>query len=124
MKYYTVRQVAIPASEENLPNECNSWSECLEKSIHWKTRLDMQMTDYQKEPMALSQQQLDCYQDKFLVQAESLDHVFKITNLWDEPDAVHTYSPGHSTSVGDIIVDNESGEQFVVADFGFNKLAA
>ena len=123
MNYYTVKQVAIPESEQELPNDYG-WNGAIERSVRWKTKMDMQMVDYQDDPMTLSKEQLDCYQDKFLVQAESLDHVFKITYLWDEPDAVHTYSPGHSTSVGDIIVDNATGEEFVVADFGFNKIAA
>ena len=123
MNYYTVKQVAIPESEQELPNQYG-WDGAIERSVRWKTKMDMMMVDYQDEPMTLSKQQLDCYQDNFLVQAESLDHVFKITNLWDEPDAVHTYSPGHSTSVGDIIVDNATGDEYVVADFGFNKIAA
>ena len=123
MNYYTVKQGAIPESEQELPNDYG-WNGAIERSVRWKTKMDMQMVDYQDDPMTLSKEHLDCYQDKFLVQAESLDHVFKITNLWDEPDAVHTYSPGHSTSVGDIIVDNATGEEFVVADFGFNKIAA
>lgn len=123
MNYYTVKQVAIPESEQELPNQYG-WDGAIERSVRWKTKMDLMMVDYQDEPMTLSKEQLDCYQDNFLVQAESLDHVFKITNLWDEPDAVHTYTPGHSTSVGDIIVDNATGQQYVVADFGFNKIAA
>ena len=79
---------------------------------------------YYHETVSGSSDQLACYEDKYLVQAQDMDDVFTITNLWNAPDQVHTYSPGHSTSVGDIIVDNESGEQFMVADFGFNKLAA
>ena len=124
MNYYTVKQVAIPESEQDLPNELGSWDATCKQSFFWKTKLDMQMVDYQDEPMTLSKEVLDCYQDKFLVQAESLDRVFHITNMWDQPDAVHTYSPGHSTSVGDIIVDNATGDEYVVADFGFNKIAA
>lgn len=123
MNYFTVKQVAIPECEQEYPNDYG-WGGAIERSVRWKTKMDMQMVDYQEDPMVLSKEQLDCYQDKFLVQAESLDHVFKITNLWDEPDAVHTYTPGHSTSVGDIIVDNATGIEYMVADFGFNKIAA
>jgi uncharacterized Fe-S cluster protein YjdI len=123
MNYYTVKQVAIPESQQDLPNQYG-WGGATERSVFWKTKMDMQMVDYQDEPMTITDEQLDCYHDKFLVQAESLDHVFHITNLWDQPDAVHTYSPGHSTSVGDIIVDNATGDQYMVADYGFNKLAA
>ena len=123
MKYYTVRQVAIPASEENLPNEVGSWSECCDQSIHWKTKLDVQRMSF-GEPVDLTPEQLACYEDKYLVQAADMEDVFSITNLWNAPDQVHTYSPGHSTSVGDIIVDNETGDEYIVADFGFNKLAA
>lgn len=123
MNYYTVKQVAIPESEKNLPNECESWSECCEKSIHWKTKLDVQRMSF-GEQVDLSSEQVACYEDKYLVQANDMEHVFSITNLWNEPDAVHTYSPGHSTSVGDIIVDNATGDEYMVADFGFNKIAA
>ena len=124
MNYYTVRQVAIPADEKNLPNEVGSWSEACEKSLAWKTKLDVQRVSYSDEPVELTPEQLSCYEDKFLVQAMDMEDVFRITNLWDAPDQVHTYSPGHSTSVGDIIVDNETGDEYIVADFGFNKLAA
>lgn len=123
MNYYTVKQVAIPECDKGLPNQYG-WGGATERSVFWKTKLDMQMVDYQDDPMTVSKDVLDCYQDKFLVQAQSLDHVFHITNLWDQPDAVHTYSQGHSTSVGDIIVDNATGQQYMVADFGFNKIAA
>ena len=124
MKYYTVRQVAIPASEKDLPNEVGSWTEACEKSIHWKTKLDVQRMSFSETPIELSSEQLACYEDKYLVQAADMEDVFRVTNLWDAPDQVHTYSPGHSTSVGDIIVDNETGDEYIVADFGFNKLAA
>ena len=123
MNYYTVKQVAIPESEQELPNQYG-WDGAIERSFHWKAKMAMMSVEYKESPMALSKDILDCYQDKFLVQAESLDHVFHITNVWDQPDAVHTYSPGHSTSVGDIIVDNATGDEYVVADFGFNKIAA
>ena len=124
MNYYTVKQIAIPENEKNLPNECGSWDECVKKSFHWKTKLDLQMVDFVEGDFEMSQDQKDIYTDRYLVQAQYLEDVFRITNLWDQPDQVHTYTPGHSTSVGDIIVDNETGDEYIVAGFGFNKIAA
>ena len=124
MKYFTVQQVKIPECEQDLPNQVDSWAEACAQSKHWNAKMEMMRVSHQDEDMVLDQEILDCFHDCFLVQAENLDDVFRITNLWDNPDAVHTYTPGHSTSVGDIIVDNETGTKYVVADFGFNKLAA
>ena len=124
MNYYTVKQIAIPENEKNLLNECGSWDECVKKSFHWKTKLDLQMVDFVEGDFEMSQDQKDIYTDRYLVQANDLEDVFRITNLWDQPDQVHTYTPSHSTSVGDIIVDNETGDEYIVAGFGFNKIAA
>ena len=124
MNYYTVKQVKIPQSEQDLPNQVNSWADACAQSKHWNAKMEMMRVSHQDGDMELSDDILDCYQDCYLVQASDLEHVFHITNCWNEPDAVHTYTPGHSTSVGDIIVDNATGEQYMVADFGFNKIAA
>ena len=124
MNYYTVKQIAIPENEKDLPNELGSWDETCKQSFHWKTKLDLQRVDFVEGDFEMSQQQKDIYTDRYLVQANDLEDVFRITNLWDQPDHVHTYTPGHSTSVGDIIVDNATGDEYIVAGFGFNKIAA
>jgi alpha-D-ribose 1-methylphosphonate 5-phosphate C-P lyase len=124
MNYYTVQQVKIPESEQDLPNQVESWADACAISPHWNAKMEMMRVSHQEGEMQLSDDILDCFHDCYLVQAADLEDVFRITNLWDKPDAVHTYTPGHSTSVGDIIVDNATGQKYVVADFGFNKLAA
>ena len=72
MNYYTVKQIAIPENEKNLPNECGSWDECVKKSFHWKTKLDLQRVDFVEGDFEMSQQQKDIYTDRYLVQAEDL----------------------------------------------------
>lgn len=113
MKYFTVKQIKIPASEKDYPNQYG-WSGAEEKSPAWKAKMQ---TMFIKDSFEFDPAALEFYKDTYLVQASDLEHVFKITNLWDEPDAVH------STSVGDIVMDNETGEQFMVANFGFKKVA-
>lgn len=118
MKNYIVKQVVIPESEKEYPNLYN-WDGAVAKSGAWKARMDC-MHFGQEDTFDI--ENFKFFQDVFEVQAHNLDHVFKITNLWDEPDAVFTFQPGHSTSVGDIIVEKDTGDHYMVCDFGFKKL--
>ena len=58
------------------------------------------------------------------VTANSLDEVFRIGNFVSsaDQDFIEVTGEMHSISVGDIIADVQSGEEFVVAPFGFNKI--
>jgi hypothetical protein len=68
-------------------------------------------------------QALPFYKECFKVDCSDLDEVFRLTNLWDEMDKVEKIGEGgHSTSVGDIIVDTDTGDHFMVCDFGFKLL--
>ena len=51
------------------------------------------------------------------VDADDLDEVFHLTNLWHKPELVEKHSSMHSVSVGDILEMN--GEFFLVAGCGF-----
>lgn len=57
------------------------------------------------------------------VEAADLDEVFEITNLWNRPEQIITKSRMRSTSVGDIILNTETGEYFMVDMFGFTQVA-
>lgn len=122
MKYYTVKQIKFNQEEKNLPNELG-WDGAAKASPAWEAHLANMRASSFKDEFTFDPKHLNVYHDCFLVQAEDMEDVFRITNLWDQPDAVHTYTPGHSTSVGDIIQDNESGDQYIVCDFGFKKVA-
>lgn len=58
------------------------------------------------------------------VRARDLNHVFELTNLWNDQGAVSMIAEGqpHSTSVGDIILDVEADEYYMVDMFGFSKI--
>jgi len=115
---FIVKQVIIPKEESEYPNDFG-WDGAIAKSGAWKAKMDgmhfSQDDDFQIENFAY-------YQDVFDVQAESLDHVFHLTNMWNDPDAVAMIQTGHSTSVGDIIVDKSNGDHYIVCDFGFKLL--
>jgi hypothetical protein len=117
MKNFTVKQIKFTESESELPNELG-WNGAMEKCPKWKVKLDLQM-----DSNLFESNMLEHFTPVFEVQAQDLEHVFRITNLWDEPDLVHTLNVGHSTSVGDLVVDNDTGETFICADFGFDKVA-
>tara|TARA_B100001057_G_scaffold271412_1_gene271672 strand:- start:48330 stop:48713 length:384 start_codon:yes stop_codon:yes gene_type:complete len=118
MENYIVKQIKIPEAEEEYPN-LYGWNGAEEKSPAWKAKLES-MHFRQEDKFDINN--LPYYQDCYEVQAQCLDSVFRITNLWDEPDAVFTIQVGHSTSVGDIIVEKSTGDHYMVCNFGFKLL--
>ena len=119
MKSYTVKQIAFNKEEDNMPNELG-WDGAIAKSPKWKAYMDY--SRFHHEDSSFNPEDIQFYHDKFLVQAESLDHVFHLTNIWNDLEKVHIYEQGHSTSVGDIIIDNETNQHYIVAGFGFNEI--
>lgn len=59
----------------------------------------------------------DFYEHVADIEANNLDDVFEVGNIGPE-ERITRFKPMHSVSVGDI-VENELGERFVVAKFGF-----
>lgn len=121
MKTFTVKQIAFNEVEREYPNKFG-WDGAVARSEKWRARMDYMHFQADRGD-TFNKDDIELYNDKYLVQAKDLDEVFHITNLWNAPDMVHTYEPGHSTSVGDLIVDNESGDTYIVAGFGFDKVA-
>ena len=58
-----------------------------------------------------------------IVEAESLDHVFELTNLWNDQEKVDRLRDLHSTSVGDMILDGVTGKFWMVDGCGFSEVA-
>lgn len=59
------------------------------------------------------------------VQANDLEHVFQLTNLWHDEGAISRISERvRSTSVGDIVLDVEADEYYMVDMFGFKRIQA
>lgn len=116
---YIVKQVKIPTSEKEYPN-LYGWGGATEKSPAWKAKMDGMHFSHEDE---FDIQALPFYKECFKVDCSDLDEVFRLTNLWDEMDKVEKIGEGgHSTSVGDIIVDTDTGDHFMVCDFGFKLL--
>ena len=120
MKNFIVKQVKIPEAEAEFPNEFG-WGGAEERSPAWKAKLEGM--HFRKDD-EFNLENLPHFKDCFKVQAENLDQVFRITNLWDDMDSVQRIGEGgHSTSVGDIIVDTETGKSHMVCGFGFKEVA-
>lgn len=66
--------------------------------------------------------ELGMYKHVADIEADDLDSVFEIGNIGPES-AITRYESMHSLSVGDII-ENSQGNQYVVARFGFDEIAA
>jgi hypothetical protein len=64
----------------------------------------------------------DQYELVAIIDAQSLDHVFLISNSCMHETLIERVQPMHSISVGDIIHNLETDETYVVADFGFTKI--
>lgn len=55
------------------------------------------------------------------IEANNLDQVFDIGNIGPEK-AIERLKPMHSISVGDVIMEDDTGDLFYVANFGFTKI--
>ena len=55
------------------------------------------------------------------ITADSIEGVFKVGNIGPEEN-IERLAPMHSVSVGDV-VENENGDQFVCASFGWKEVA-
>ena len=117
---YVVDGVIRPSCEADLPN-LFGWDGAIARSKKWEAKMNLMHCD---DESMFQGAYIGLYNDKYEVEALNLDHVFQITNLWDEPDAVHTFEPGHSTSVGDLIEDTQTGAIYLVAAFGFKQVVA
>ena len=69
------------------------------------------------------QSTLDYYTQVMEVEAESLDHVFHLTNVWNDESKVERLGRCRSTSVGDLILDTETDNLYMVDTFGFRNVA-
>jgi len=66
----------------------------------------------------------DFFELVYDVEVLDLEEAFEMTNLWENRDLVKTYGlgKGHSSSVGDIFVNQTTGEVHMVDNFGFAYL--
>tara|TARA_R100000951_G_scaffold115571_3_gene124103 strand:+ start:1431 stop:1868 length:438 start_codon:yes stop_codon:yes gene_type:complete len=117
---YVVDGVIRPSCEADLPN-LFGWDGAIARSKKWEAKMNLMHCD---DETMFKGAYLALYNDKYEVEALNLDHVFQITNLWDCPDQVHTFEVGHSTSVGDLIEDTQTGAIYLVAGFGFKQVVA
>jgi hypothetical protein len=58
------------------------------------------------------------------VQAQNMEHAFTLMNVWPENEASYIVrlKPLHSLSVGDVLVNQDTKEAFMVSSFGFDYL--
>lgn len=62
------------------------------------------------------------YRDSAIITADSLDKVFEEGNFKEYNDNIEYLDIFYSVSVGDVIVDQETKDMFMVAPLGFTKL--
>jgi hypothetical protein len=117
---YIVKQVAIPKELRDLPNK-KGWDIAIAESDHWRVKMEYNGFGCKK---VFNMDDLEFFTDTYEVEAESLDDVFRITNLWNNESAVKRFRVGHSTSVGDIITDTSTDKMYMVDGFGFSEVVA
>lgn len=117
MARFQIYQVILTGQEiDQLNDNGREWA--LENLPRYRTYLDTASfgaARYQPE-------QFTHYNQVAEVEASDLDEVFEITNLWHKPDQIITKNRMRSTSVGDIILNTETGEYFMVDMFGFTQI--
>tara|TARA_R110000782_G_scaffold55681_2_gene117133 strand:+ start:116 stop:478 length:363 start_codon:yes stop_codon:yes gene_type:complete len=115
---YIVKQVAIPTELRDLPNQ-KGWDGAITESDHWRVKMDYTHFGSKK---GFNKDDLEFFTDTYEVEADSLDDVFRLTNLWNDDSAVKRFRTGHSTSIGDIIVNKSNNRMVMVDSFGFGEI--
>ena len=84
------------------------------------TKLDM---SFSEEPGSLAKKAMDnnWYTHVSNITADSIEKVFEVGNIGPEEN-IERLAPMYSVSVGDV-VENENGDQFVCASFGWKEVA-
>ena len=84
------------------------------------TKIDMSFTE---EPGALAKKAMDnnWYTHVSNITAKDIEDVFRVRNIGPEEN-IERLAPMFSVSVGDV-VENETGDQFVCASFGWKEVA-
>ena len=116
---YIVKQVAIPKEEQELPNQ-KGWDGAIAESDHWRVKMDYSQAF---KDGGFKSEDLKYFTDTYKVEADCLESVFRITNLWEEDESVERFRIGHSTSVGDLIEDTSTGKIHMVRSYGFQEVA-
>ena len=84
---YIVKQVAIPQEERELPNQ-KGWDGAIAESNHWRVKMDY---THGLRKAGFKSEDLKYFTDTYTVVADSLDDVFRITNLWEEDESVKRF---------------------------------
>ena len=84
------------------------------------TKIDMSFTE---EPGSLAKKAMDnnWYTHVSNITAKDIEDVFRVGNIGPEEN-IERLAPMFSVSVGDV-VENETGDQFVCANFGWKEVA-
>ena len=84
------------------------------------TKLDM---SFSKDTGALAKKAMNnnWYTHVSNITADSIEKVFEVGNIGPEEN-IESLAPMYSVSVGDV-VENENGDQFVCASFGWKEVA-
>ena len=119
MRTYTVHQLNLT---DEVYNDVNALGHegAIAKFPIWGFKMDMFLVDENFSP--LTEEQINFYHPVCTILADSLEGVFHTGNMGPEENIMRLTDRMHSVSVGDVIVNNETGEANMVASMGFIKV--
>lgn len=93
------------------------WDNAADKYSKVRAHLDCSLLGSERfKPEYFAEYKLVAY-----IEAEGLEDVFHVGNMGPES-AIERHAPMHSLSVGDIVVDPDDGEAFMVNGCGFGDI--
>jgi hypothetical protein len=119
MTKYVVSQIVLT---DEIVDEVNNAPYDAKPAVFEAYRNAMMGWDFIQEHGSV-QSTLDYYTPVMNVEAESLDHVYHLTNVWNDESKIERLSPCRSTSVGDLILDTETDNLYMVDGYGFRNVA-
>ena len=118
---YEINQIKLTEVEVDLINSLKDGESFDKWTAHLKASVSSHRTEDKTREQANKSLADGFYTHVANITADSLDHVFEISNLQQEEDKVERLHPMRSVSVGDIIRD-ENGISSVVCNWGFVQI--
>tara|TARA_R110000868_G_scaffold295032_1_gene555444 strand:- start:22 stop:390 length:369 start_codon:yes stop_codon:yes gene_type:complete len=119
MRTYTIHQLNITDEIFTAVNTLGHEG-AIAKFPIWGFKMDMFLVD-ENFPY-LTSEQIGFYHPVCTILADDLEGVFDTGNIGPEENIMRLTPRMHSVSVGDIVVNNETGEASMVASMGFIKI--
>lgn len=118
MKQFRVYQNPTVMMNHNEINRIGNMDQAIQEIPGYKAHLDCSMSGSRK----FKPEYAAFYQPVCTIESKDMDQVFEALNGFDNGSQITRHKRMHSLSVGDVIVDLETTQAYMVDPFGFGEV--